>query len=116
MGIQIGYFPGCSLHSSAKEYNDSIKVSFRELGIELKEIPDWNCCGATAAHSLNEALALALPARNLAMAEREGLSLFAPCSACYHRFLLTNRKLCASEELLLEVNELIDLNYVNWST
>ena len=45
MGIQIGYFPGCSLHSSAKEYNDSIKVSFRELGIELKEIPDWNCCG-----------------------------------------------------------------------
>ncbi len=108
MGIQIGYFPGCSLHSSAKEYNDSIKASFGDLEVELKEIPDWNCCGATAAHSLNEALALALPARNLAMAEREGLPLFAPCSACYHRFLLTNRKLHANEELLLEVNELID--------
>ncbi len=107
MGLQIGYFPGCSLHSSAKEYNDSIKASFGDLGVELREVPDWNCCGATAAHSLNEALALALPARNLAIAEREGLPLFAPCSACYHRFLLANRKLRESEELLLEVNELI---------
>ncbi len=108
MGIQIAYFPGCSLHSSAKEYNDSIKASFRVLDVELKEVPDWNCCGATAAHSLNESLAYALPTRNLALAEREGLPLFAPCSACYHRFLLSNRKLQADEELLLEVNELID--------
>ncbi len=108
MGVKISYFPGCSLHSSAKEYNDSIKVSFGSLGIELKEVPDWNCCGATAAHSLNESLAMALPARDLAIAEREGLPLFAPCSACYHRFLLANRKLQADEELLLEVNELIE--------
>jgi len=108
MGIQIAYFPGCSLHSTAKEYNDSIKASFGSLGVELKEVPDWNCCGATAAHSLNESLALALPARNLALAEREGLPLFAPCSACYHRFILANRKLRSDDELLLEVNELID--------
>ncbi len=107
MGIQIAYFPGCSLHSSAKEYNDSIQASFHALGVDLRELPDWNCCGATAAHSLNEALALALPARNLALAEKEGLPLFAPCSACYHRFLLSNRKLQADEELRLEVNELI---------
>ena len=108
MGIQIAYFPGCSLHSSAKEYNDSIKASFGILGVDLQEVPDWNCCGATAAHSLNESLALALPTRNLALAERKGLPLFAPCSACYHRFILANRKLQADEELLLEVNELID--------
>ncbi len=112
MGIQIAYFPGCSLHSSAKEYNDSIKVSLGSLGVDLREVPDWNCCGATAAHSLNESLALALPARNLALAEREGLSLFAPCSACYHRFILANRVLQKDEEKLLEVNELIEpLNY-----
>ena len=108
MGIQIAYFPGCSLHSSAKEYNDSIKASFGILGVDLQEVPDWNCCGATAAHSLNESLALALPTRNLALAEQKGLPLFAPCSACYHRFILANRKLQADEELLLEVNELID--------
>jgi len=107
MGIQIGYYPGCSLHSSAKEYNDSIKISFEKLGVALHEIPDWNCCGATAAHSLNESLSLALPARNLAIAERENLPLFAPCSACYHRFILANRRLQTDENLLLEVNELI---------
>jgi heterodisulfide reductase subunit B len=55
------------------------------LGIELKEIPDWNCCGATSAHSLNKDLSIALPLRNLAKAEEMGLDVVAPCAACFNR-------------------------------
>jgi heterodisulfide reductase subunit B len=55
------------------------------MGIELEEIPDWNCCGATSAHSMNKDLSIALPLRNLAKAEEMGLDVVAPCAACYNR-------------------------------
>jgi heterodisulfide reductase subunit B len=61
------------------------------LGIELQELPDWNCCGASSAHSTNEALSIALPARNLAMAEEMGLDLVVPCAACFQRFKVAEK-------------------------
>lgn len=82
--MKIGYFPGCSLHSTAKPYDMSTQEIFKLLGVELNEIPDWNCCGATPAHSEDHMLALALPARNLALAEKAGIKdIVAPCAACY---------------------------------
>lgn len=82
--MEIGYYPGCSLESSAKEFDLSIKAIFKNLGISLKEIPDWNCCGASPAHFLNEELALALPYRNLIQAEEAGFeTILSPCPACY---------------------------------
>ncbi len=82
--MQVGYYPGCSLESSAKEFDLSIRAIFREMGISLKEIPDWNCCGASPAHYLNEELASALPYRNLVKAEEAGLEkVVSPCPACY---------------------------------
>jgi hypothetical protein len=71
--MKIGFFPGCSLEGSSREYNESLQAIAPLLGIELTEVPDWNCCGANAAHSLNHSLALALPARILALAEKAGL-------------------------------------------
>src|SRR5450759_374301 len=62
------YFPGCSLHGTAKEYDHSLRLVAGKLGVELQELEDWSCCGATAAHSTDELLALALPARNLRLA------------------------------------------------
>ncbi|HEY3297604.1 MAG TPA: CoB--CoM heterodisulfide reductase iron-sulfur subunit B family protein, partial [Armatimonadota bacterium] len=53
--------------------------------IELQEIPDWNCCGATSAHSMNKDLSVALPLRNLAKAEEMGMDVIAPCAACFNR-------------------------------
>jgi heterodisulfide reductase subunit B len=61
----------------------------RQLGIELAEIPDWSCCGATAAHSTDEFLSLALPARNLALAEQDGLDVVVPCPMCFNRLKTT---------------------------
>ncbi len=77
------YFPGCSLKGTGKAYEESLLAVFRALGVELKEIEDWNCCGATAYMSVDETKSYALAGRNLAIAEREGLDVIAPCSACY---------------------------------
>src|SRR4030042_112803 len=82
--MQVGYYPGCSLESSAKEFDRSIRAIFQAMEVSLKEIPDWNCCGASPAHYLNEELAMALPYRNLVKAEEAGLDqVISPCPACY---------------------------------
>ncbi|MCC6444034.1 MAG: CoB--CoM heterodisulfide reductase iron-sulfur subunit B family protein [Armatimonadetes bacterium] len=83
--MRYAYFPGCSLLSTARAYDLSARVACRALGIGLEEIPDWNCCGATSAHSLSRDLGIALPLRNLALAEAMGLDILAPCAACYNR-------------------------------
>ncbi len=83
--MRLSYYPGCSLEGMAGEYADSIGAVFERLEIELVEIEDWSCCGATAAHSLSEAMAVALPARNIAAAERLGLDIVVPCANCFNR-------------------------------
>jgi len=83
---EVSYYPGCSLHGTAREYDESIRAVSSILNIELKELEDWTCCGASAAHSLDEELAIELPSRNLAIAERKNLDLLVPCVACYNRF------------------------------
>ena len=69
---QYAYYPGCSLESMAKGYHLSAMETTKALGLELKELEDWNCCGASSAHALDHTLALALPARNLALAQAAG--------------------------------------------
>jgi len=80
-----GYYPGCSLHSTGREFDESVRAVFERLGLGLSEIEDWNCCGASSAHSVSRKLSLALPARNLALAGRIGLDVVMPCAACYNR-------------------------------
>ena len=79
------YYPGCSLEGTAREYDLSTRALLTSLDVGLRELPDWTCCGATAAESAGLLLSLALPARNLALAaELEGdLDILVPCSACY---------------------------------
>jgi heterodisulfide reductase subunit B len=86
--MNIGYYPGCALHGSSNDYEQSLKACLGALDVNLKEVNDWICCGATAAHSLNHKLSMALPARNLAMAEKDGFKqLFAPCPLCSMQLL-----------------------------
>lgn len=94
------YYPGCSLQTAGKAYDESLRAVFRALGVALSELEDWNCCGATMYMSMNETTSLAISARNLALAERNGRrELIAPCSACYTVLLKTNRFLRESPEL-----------------
>ena len=110
--MRMGLFPGCSLAGSSREYYESLKAISPALGIELREVPDWNCCGASAAHTLNHKLALALPARILALAERTQLTdLLVPCSACYSRLMITQSTLQNDEALRKEISGIIELKY-----
>ena len=82
----ISYYPGCSLHGTAREYDDSIRGVSKLLDIQLHELEDWTCCGASSAHCTDENLAIELAARNLAIAEKSNWDLLVPCVACYSRF------------------------------
>jgi heterodisulfide reductase subunit B len=79
------YYPGCTLETSAKEYDRSTRALFEAVGIDLVEIDDWTCCGASAAEATSTLLSLCLAARNLALAEAQapGTDVLVPCSACY---------------------------------
>ncbi len=98
------YFPGCSLESLGKSYNLSAVESARALGVELRELEDWNCCGATAYFPVDELLAYALTARNLAQAEAVGLDFVAPCSACYKNAWSTNNYIQHDPDLAEHLN------------
>jgi heterodisulfide reductase subunit B len=80
---RYGFFPGCSLHSTAREYHDTTVQSLALLGVDMEELEDWNCCGATALSSSDTLLSYALPARNLAMAAERGLPLAVACNSCF---------------------------------
>ncbi|MHB8842849.1 MAG: CoB--CoM heterodisulfide reductase iron-sulfur subunit B family protein [Candidatus Aquicultor sp.] len=83
--MKVSYYPGCSLEATAKDYQEYISYVCGQLGVDLEEIPDWSCCGATAAHSTDEFLSIALPGRNLALAEKIGLDMVVPCPMCFNR-------------------------------
>lgn len=106
--MNIGYYPGCALHGSSNDYEQSLRACLGALDVRLGEIKDWICCGATAAHSLNHKLSLALPARNLAVAERDGFKqLFAPCPLCSMQ-LLKVKKAVADERVRKELSEIVE--------
>ena len=63
------------------------------LDVQLEEVPDWNCCGASAAHSIDENLALALPERNLVQAEAQGRDVVVPCALCFNRLKVAEHAL-----------------------
>jgi heterodisulfide reductase subunit B len=99
------YFPGCSLEKMARSYHVSAQETARVLDVELKELEDWNCCGATAYFHVDELLAFTLCARNLAMAEQQKLPLVAPCSGCYKNMYSTRDHLRHDPDLAEHINE-----------
>ncbi len=110
--MRIGYYPGCSLLGSSREFDESSRAVLKALGVELVEVPDWNCCGASSAHILNHELSIALPARILALAEQAGLKeILAPCAACSNRLLSAQQELEKHPELLPGIEKAIGMPY-----
>lgn len=101
---RYAYFPGCSLEKIANSYHVSALESSRLLGVELEEIEDWNCCGATAYFHVDELLAHTLCARNLAMAEQQKLDVVAPCSGCFKNLYATRAHLQRDPDLAEHIN------------
>lgn len=109
--MRYAYYPGCSLKSTAMEYDLSTLALCGALGIELAEIPEWNCCGASAAHMTDGWLAYALPGRNLALAEKAGLDMVTPCPACFQRLRRAQLETASSPELKVKLSRLSGLPY-----
>ena len=109
--MRVSYYPGCSLQATAVEYDLSTRAVLQRLGVELTEIPDWNCCGASSAHSLNETLALALPARNLALAQEEGDDLLVPCAGCFSRLKTAEKVLREDSIKGWEIERVVGFKY-----
>jgi len=110
--MKFGYYPGCSLLGSSREFDESVRALMQALQVELVEVPDWNCCGASSAHTLNHDLSLALPARILALAEQAGITeMLAPCAACSNRLLDAQKELAEHPEKRAEVEAAIGMPY-----
>ncbi len=103
------YYPGCTLEGTAKEYDVSTRAFLRTAGAELVELPDWTCCGATAAQGVSRLLSLALPARNLALAEATGesLDILVPCSACYLNLRRAQDRISSERNVRREINNVL---------
>lgn len=94
------YYPGCSAEATAKAYDVSTRVLMEKLGVELVELDDWNCCGATSYFSVRELDSFAIAARNLAIAEVQSEDdLCVICNACYTTLAKTNRYMADSPEI-----------------
>jgi heterodisulfide reductase subunit B len=106
------YYPGCTLHSTAKEYDISARLVCQKLGIKLQELEDWTCCGASSAHSTSRLLSIALPARELQAAEGMGLPLTVACAMCFSRLKNAAYELTDKTKLGL-VSDLIGKEFHN---
>ncbi|MEE8451255.1 MAG: CoB--CoM heterodisulfide reductase iron-sulfur subunit B family protein [Thermoguttaceae bacterium] len=96
--MKYAFFPGCSLESTAWDFDRSTRAVCEALGIELTDIPDWACCGSTPAHSSNASLAVALPVLNLQKARDLGMPVMAACASCYSRLRTANHKIRGDAE------------------
>jgi heterodisulfide reductase subunit B len=104
--IEVSYYPGCSLHATAEIYDVQIKLVFEKMGVKINELEDWSCCGATSAAKTDDFLAIALPTRNIGIAEASGLKdLVIPCSSCYSRTLVAQKRINADTEIKESINE-----------
>ena len=107
--MRYHYYPGCSLEGSAREYDLATRAVLDRLGVELVEIPDWTCCGASAAEATGHWISLALPARNLALCEEanDTRDILVPCSACYLNLKKVEQQIRGDEVLLTRLNEIL---------
>ncbi len=106
--LKYSYYPGCSLHASASEYDQSTRELFKVLNIGLTEVPDWICCGATPAHNVDELLSLSLCAKNLELAEKVDGDLAVACAACFSRLKFTQHTLEESDVKRKQVEKAIN--------
>jgi heterodisulfide reductase subunit B len=112
MSGRYAFYPGCTLHSTGVEFGASTELVCQALDLELVEIPDWNCCGASSAHSVDYSLFLALPARNLAQAQAVGLEELAiPCAACFSRLAAADLALREDGVFRAEVESVLGFQY-----
>lgn len=109
--MKIPYFPGCTLNTTAKGFDISLRTSARVLGVDLVELPEWNCCGATFPLLTDNLLDLAGPARVLVAAREAGERLAVACTTCYNVLRRTNLAISADEDKREKLDFFIEAEY-----
>ena len=109
--MEVGYYPGCTSHSTGLEYSMSLHSVLEKLDVDLVEIDGWNCCGAAAAHSVSKLLGLALPARNIALAQDMGLPISVPCAGCFNALKRAQHALTNDDAMKSELEEVVGFSY-----
>ncbi len=106
--MKIGYYPGCSLQGSSREFAESLGAVAEALSLELCEVPEWNCCGSSPAHMIDHLMSVALPVNVLVKAKRAGLGeVMAPCAACYNRLATAKHEVETSPATRAQVEQVL---------
>lgn len=112
---RFSYYPGCSLMATNRAYDRSSRQVARRLGVEMTELDDWNCCGATAYMPVREKQCFVLSARNLAIAECEQRELITVCNACYVVLRKTNKYMAENAKLRGEIRNALQAGGMDYA-
>jgi heterodisulfide reductase subunit B2 len=107
INMKYAYYPGCSLEGTAKDFGESTRAVCAALGIDITDVPDWICCGATPGHAQSEALGVALSVRTMINARRIAPAMMVQCAACYNRAKVSNEMMRTRPELRATVEDAI---------
>lgn len=113
--MNYGYYPGCSLECNAAAYDFSTRKVCEALGLGLRELDDWNCCGATEYFTQDELTACSVIARNLALAEGQFDQLVAPCAACYLNLKKTDGLMAGDAGMNTKINQALSAGGLNYT-
>ena len=111
MGETYSYYPGCTSHSTAAEYIEASQQVLEAVGIELRELPDWCCCGAASAHNVSTTLALGLSTFNISEAQKGEADLLIPCAGCYNSLARADHVLRTDSGERARLEEILEFSY-----
>jgi heterodisulfide reductase subunit B len=109
--MRVSYFPGCTLNTTGRGFDNAVRASAAAVGLELIELPEWNCCGATYPLIVDNMLELAAPAHVLVTARDEGDMVTTACTTCYNVLKRTNKFIREHEEERERINTFIEVTY-----
>jgi heterodisulfide reductase subunit B len=111
--MRVSYFPGCTLNTTGKGFDNAVRASTAAVGLELVELPEWNCCGATFPLIVDNMLELAAPAHVLVAARDADLSgtVTTACTTCYNVLKRTNRFMRQHKEERERIEAFIEAEY-----
>lgn len=109
--MKLAYYPGCSLEATAKEYDSSVRAVCGALDVDLVEIPEWTCCGATSAHATNHRLSVGLPALIVKQIQQMGMDCMVPCSACFNRLKSAEYEMIHDASIRQDMEKLLNFKF-----
>lgn len=113
--MKISYYPGCTLKNNAKNFEDSTLCSLKQLGLEVEELPRWNCCGTVFSLTTDDLIHHVAPIRNLIRAkEYNSNKIMTLCAMCYNTLKRANERVKADPESLDKINKFMDRENINY--